>query len=279
MSIGYATQKGLTNSNPMRRWSQQVSYSTPPLPPGNNRRTGAAATLVSQTFTPTASAALSTSIYQFGTGSANLSAVSAQAYKTSYNPSSTGAGTAPGGYVNGTGDFCIEAWLYVPSARSRSEDAVFCALDATGGCAIRLGNAYSSGTSTLNMIQIFARGSSDMDWVNYTWTSDTWTHFAVQRKSATMSFWANGNKLSIAGGSGGGSYNFTTTTGTLVLGSYTTNTADEDIKCYVDEWCVSSSWRYDDSYSTYNVPTAPFSVDEYTRLLHHFDNSWASAAS
>lgn len=276
MSIGYATQKGLTNSNPMRRWSQQVSYSTPPVPPGNNRRTGTAATLVSQTFTATASAALSTTTYKFGTGSANLSAASAQAYKTSWNPSNQGASTAPGGYVTGTGDFCIEAWVYVPTARNTSTGDFIC-LDTTGGAAIRFGYGYNAGT--INYIQIFARGSSDMDWVPYTWTRDTWTHFAVQRKSATMSFWANGNKLTGGGGSGGGSYNFTTSTATLVIGSYTANTADEDIMSYVDELCVSNSWRYDDSQSTYNVPTAPFSVDQYTCLLHHFDNSWASAAS
>jgi len=277
MSIGYATQKGLTNSNPMRRWSQQVSYSIPPAPPGNNRRVGTAATLTSLTFDNTASAELSSTVYQFGTGSADLEAASAQIRRTSYNPTSTGAGTAPGGYVTGTGDFCIESWVYVPTGRDTTTGDLIC-LDTTGGCAIRFGTGYNSGT--INNIQIFARGAADMDHKPYTWTRDTWTHWAVQRKSSVMTFWANGDKLTTGGGgSGGGAYDFSTSTADLVVGSYTFDTTDEDIKMYVDELCVSSSWRYDDSDSTYNVPTSPFSVDEYTRLLMHYDGTWASAAS
>ena len=276
MSIGYATQKGLTNSNPMRRWSQQVSYTTPPTPAGNNRRTGTAANLTSLTFSASNGAAVTNSIYEFGGGSLDLYSNGRTIEYYGYNTSNTGAGTAPGGFPTGTGDFCIEGWFYKPSGRSSATGEVG-GVDTGGGLMIRFGSGYNVGG--INNIALFARGAADLDYAPYTWTADTWTHWAAQRKSGTVSFWANGNKLTKLG-SGGGTYNFASSSNTtIVWGSYDPATGDEDLDGYLDELCVSNSWRYDDTQSTYNVPTSPFTVDQYTCMLFHFDSNLATAAT
>lgn len=276
MSIGYVSQKSLNYGVPPRRFSNLVSYSQGPIVPGS-RRYGSAASLTSLTFSKTTAANTSSSIYKFGTASLNLSSPQSQISYANYNPQNTGAGTAPGGWPTGTGDYCVESWVYIPSGRVTNQDGVICALDSNTGFAIRFGNGYS--TNNFNNIQLFARSGSDMEYFAYTWPINTWVHWAAQRRSGVISVWANGNKLSVSGGSGASSYSYGSTSGTLVLGSYQNNTTDEDIMLYIDEFCMSSSWRYDDSLSYYNVPTAPFTVDNYTRLLFHFDGSYASAAS
>jgi hypothetical protein len=106
-------------------------------------------------------------------------------------------------------------------------------------------------------------------------------HWAVQRKSSTISFRANGNKLSTSGGSGGGAKNFAAASSSdLSIGSYNNGgSSDETMKSWLDEICVSNSWRYDDTYSTYTVPTAAFTVDVYTDMLIHFDTNLTTASS
>ena len=96
-----------------------------------------------------------------------------------------------------------------------------------------------------------------------------------------MSFWANGNKLTITGGSGGGARNFAAASSSdLSMGSYNNGGGtDETLKSWLDEVCVSNSWRYNDTYSTYTVPTAAFTVDTYTDMLIHFDSSLTTAAT
>lgn len=245
----------------------------------NTRRTGAAATRTSLTFTGTGSTTISTSIKQFGAGSLNLTPAGTQIYYNNYNPA-YGTGSGGGGYPNGTGDFCLEGWLYVPSSRSRTETGDWGGLNTTSGLMVRFGNSYNGGN--FNYIQILSRGNADLDRAPYTWVSDTWTHWAVQRKSAVVSIWANGNKLARENGptSPGtcATWNFAATIDQLMIGAPLAGT-DEDVKCYLDEGCFSNSWRYDDTQSTYTVPTSPFSVDEYTCLLFHWDTNLVSAAT
>lgn len=240
----------------------------------NQRRTGTASTNTSYTFVATGSAAVSSTYYQFGGASLNISAASTNVYYSSY--------PADGNWPT-SGDFCIEGWVWVPSSRSRTETGDWGGLNVTNGLEVRFGNSYNGGS--FNYIQILARGQADLDRAPYTWPNETWTHWAVQRKSNVISIWANGNKLAREDGptSPGTAANrtfSTTSPGQVVWGSYASGGGtDEDLKCWIDECCVSNSWRYDDAYSVYTVPTAAFTVDQYTVMLTHWDTNLATASS
>lgn len=241
----------------------------------NERRVGAAATLSTITFSAYNSANYSTSKAAFGAGSLDVEADNKLIYYNNYSSSSTG-----GGWPTGTGDFCIEAWLWIPSGRSRTATGDLVALNYDGGLGIRIGNGYNAGS--FNFIQIWARGQADLDRASYNWPNETWVHMAAQRKSSTITFWANGNRLTRQNGPNGtaATRNFPTGTSQLTIGSYNNGGGtDETMKCWIDELCVSNSWRYDDSKTTYVVPTSAFTVDEYTNLLIHFDSNLTTAAS
>jgi hypothetical protein len=242
-------------------------------PAVNPRRTTTAATLSTITFSGYNGANYSTAKAEFGAGAADLTGSTQVLYYNSYDSSSTG-----GGWPTGTGDFCIEGWIWKPAARGTATTGDLCALNVSGGLGIRFGSGYNSGG--FNHMQVWARGQADMDYCDFTWPDDTWCHFAVQRKSANVTFWANGNKIATAGGSGAGTRNFTSGTAQLTIGSYDNGgTSDETIKSWLDEICVSNSWRYDDTYSTYTIPTAAFTVDTITNMLIHFDSSLTTAAT
>jgi hypothetical protein len=262
-------------------FAARQGFAPPAVVAGNTRRTGAAETQTSRTFSATGSAASSTTYSQFGGGSLNNSAASTNVFFNSY--STTRTTSANGGWPTGTGDFCIEGWLWVPAARSRTETGGWGGLNLTGGLQVRIGNSYNGGN--FNYIQILSRGNADLDRAPFTWPSETWTHWAVQRKSAVVSIWANGNKLARENGptSPGtcATRSFSSSASTQVVwGAYaSTAGTDEDLKCWQDECCVSNSWRYDDAYSTYVVPTSAFTVDEYTCMLTHWDTNLATASS
>jgi hypothetical protein len=235
------------------------------------RRTGAAASLSTFTFSGLNGATYTTSYAQFGAGSADL--VSAGNNRIMQYTSWSGP------FPSGTGDFCIEGWVYKPASRGTASTGDPIVNNQTGGLGIRFGSGYNTGG--FNYLSLFARGQADLDYAAFTWPDDTWCHWAVQRRSATMSFWANGNKLSVTGGSGGGARNFAApSSATLSIGSYNNGgSTDETMRSYLDEICVSNSWRYDDSYSTYTIPTAAFTVDVYTDMLIHFDSSLTTAGT
>jgi len=233
------------------------------------RRTTAAATLSTFSFTGLNSANYSTSKAQFGAGALDITGSTQIIQKTSWS----------GPFPSGTGDFCIEGWVWVPSGRGSASTGDPIVNNQAGGLGIRFGQGYNTGG--FNYLSLFARAQADLDYAAITWPTDTWVHWAVQRKSATMSFRANGNKLTISGGSGGGARNFAAASNTtLSIGSYDNGgTSDETMKSWLDEVCVSNSWRYDDAYSTYTIPTAAFNVDTITDMLIHFDSSLTTAAS
>ena len=258
-------------------------YSRVWVPP-NARRTTAAATLSTFTFSGINGANYTTAKAQFGAGS--LDATGAGQSITYSNWS--------GPYPSGTGDFCVEGWVWVPSTRDMSKSGIAIVNNepgntpvpgpfAPGGLGIRFGIDGSSSAGNFNHLSVFARAEANMDYAAITWPTDTWVHWAVQRKSAVMSFRANGNKLAITGGSGGGTYNFAAPSNVdLSIGDYDSGGSPifgEIMRCYMDEMCVSDSWRYDDAYSTYIVPTLPFTVDTITDMLIHFDSSLTTAAT
>ena len=257
----------------------------------NLRRTTGATSLAPFTFTGVNGANYSTSKAQFGAGS--LDATSASSYLT-YN---TGPWTGP--WPSGTGDFCIEGWAWIPSGRSSAAAdtaAVVCnnstvAVGFRGGLCVRFG--AGSGVGGINNIGIFGRGLVDLDYVAYTWPRDQWVHWAAQRKSGYVSFWANGSRLYKSNAGLGSTYDFlppgTVGPGYFNFGasiasavgspSGTGPPSSEPLLGWMDEVCVSNSWRYDDSYTTYVVPMAAFYVDTLTDLLIHFDSSLTTAAT
>lgn len=241
----------------------------------NPRRTGAADTLSTFTFSGLNGATYTTSYAQFGAGSADL--VSAGNNRLFQYSSWSGP------FPSGTGDFCIEGWVYPPAARGTASTGDPIVNNQTGGLGIRFGSGYNTGG--FNYLSLFARGQADLDYVPFSWPTDTWTHWAVQRKSGAMTFWIAGNKYDNStpgsGGSGGGARNFAAPSSALLsIGSYGNGgTTDETMRSYLDEICVSNSWRYDPSYSTYTIPTAAFTVDEYTDMLIHFDSSLTTAGT
>jgi len=238
-------------------------------PAANTRRTTAAATLSTFTFTGYNSANYSTAKAQFGAGSLDITG-STQIIQY---------GSWSGPFPNGTGDFCVEGWVWIPAAHSNTATGDPICNNVSGGLCIRFGTGYNSGN--FNALSLFARGQADLDYAAITWPRDQWVHWAVQRKSSTMSFWANGNKLAITGGSGGGARNFASpSSSNLSMGSYDNGgSSDETMKSWMDEVCVSNSWRYDDTQSTYVVPTSAFAVDTITDMLIHFDSSLTTAGS
>lgn len=242
----------------------------PAAPAGNTRRTTTAATLSTFTFTGFNSANYSTAKAQFGAGALDVTGSNQIIQKTSWS----------GPYPSGTGDFCVEGWVWVPSSRGSSSTGDPIVNNQSNGLGIRFGKSYNN-PSGFNYLSLFQRNGADLDWAPITWPTDTWCHWAVQRKSATISLWANGNKLTIGGGSSGASTNFASpSSATLSIGSYNNGgTTDETMKSWMDEICVSNSWRYDDTQSTYVVPTSAFTVDTITDMLIHFDSSLTTAAS
>ena len=269
MTITYATQNSLQNG--LRRLSKQVSNQAPAA---GTRRTGTAATITAITFSAYNSANYSTAKAKFGAGSLDLEASNKVLYYSNYNSSTTG-----GGWPTGTGDFCIEGWVWIPSGRTAGTGDPI-SFNVAGGLGVRFGQGYNSGG--VNNLAIWARGQADLDYAAITWPTNAWNHWAVQRKSATISIWANGNKLTRVNGPSGtaATRSFNSGSAQLTIGSYDNGGGtDETVKASLDEICVSNSWRYDDTQSTYTVPTAAFTVDQYTCLLIHADSSLTTAST
>ena len=271
MTITYSTQNSLRNG--LRRMTKQVSNQAPAA---GARRTGTAATLTTITFSAYNSANYSTAKAKFGAGSLDLEASNKVLYYNSYS-STAGVG---GGWPSGTGDFCIEGFVWIPSGRTSGTGDPIC-FNTAGGLCVRFGAGYNSGG--VNNLSIWARGQADLDYAAITWPTNAWVHWAVQRKSAAISLWANGNKLTRVNGPSGtaASRSFASSgSAQLTIGSYDNGGGtDETVKASLDEICVSNSWRYDDTQSSYQIPTDAFFVDQYTNLLIHADSSLTTAGT
>lgn len=235
----------------------------------NTRRTGTASTNASQTWTASG-AVTSTAEFKFGTASEYVAATTDEIYTSAGSPT----------FMDyGTGEFTLEWWQYFGSLSGHSNSCDLMSNDTTGGFGIRLAQAYeTNGLSSANpkYINIFARGQADLDYWDITtrsgggsWTTGQWYFCALQRKGTTMSFWLDG-KLCTRSGSGGGSRNFASGTNIKV------GTADGGNgvgPAYIDEFCWSNTYRYDDPAAAIPVPTAAFTVDSYTTQLMHMDGS------
>lgn len=244
----------------------------------NQRRGGDPATNPSYTWTvPVGVANINTTIKQFGTGSM--------------------FGNTGGGYIQsttssnamavGTGDFTVEGWVYVPTARANNQTADIIVNNATSGLGIRMGPTYNnSGANALNAISVFARASTDGPYANITWPRDQWNHFVAQRSNTAagaanvvFTFWVNGTKLTNTGGGNLNATNFgTANTTTITIGNYNSGgLTDENLRgMYLDEVTVTKGFQRYDTVGPIVVPVEPFVVDQYTGLLMHMDGTSGS---
>ena len=238
----------------------------------NARRTAAASTNASQTYTASG-AVTSTTQFKFGTASEYVATTSDYIY--------TSAGTPT--YMDfGTGDFCIESWVYITgttpgTGRTPYSTSDVMSLDTPGGFGFRLGQSFGGGsltTTTPKYINIFARAQADLDsWtLPSNWVSGQWYFLVIQRKSAVTAAWLNGVVLTKTD-AGGGTRNFASNGGSDTIKIGTADGSNGIGPAYIDELCVSNTYRYTNQTANIPVPTAAFTVDAYTTQLMHMDGA------
>lgn len=238
---------------------------------GNARRTGTASTNASLTWTANNSAVTSTTQYKFGTASERLSAT---------NSDISSAATTIGGV--GTNDWCIECFIYLDSLSNHSASCDVYSHNTSYGLGFRLAQQYDTNglsSGSPQYINIFARQQADLDYWNLgsSWPTGQWNFVVLQRKGSTISCWVNGTLLTRNTGPNGtaSGYTFDTSSAELRVG-----TADggnglgpSSSYAYIDEFCLSNTYRYTDTAANIPVPTAAFTVDSYTVQLLHMDGS------
>tara|TARA_R110000868_G_scaffold40503_1_gene139735 strand:- start:899 stop:1624 length:726 start_codon:yes stop_codon:yes gene_type:complete len=153
------------------------------------------------------------------------------------------AGTA---FQYGTGDFTIEAWVYILSfipsgsvifSQSVSGTNYFVFGVGASGSIIFTGTASGGGTSIL--------GPSNI-------SLNTWAHIAACRESGIVRVFVNG----ISGTPTSNSTNFSDTTRLPTVGNYSHAFATVYTEGYIDELRITKGIaRYQ---STFTPPTAPF---------------------
>ena len=231
----------------------------------NARRTGSASTNASQSWGANG-AVTSTAQYKFGTASEYVSSSTEEIYTSSGSPT----------FMNyGTGDFCIEFWIYLSSLSGHTTSSDLLSNDTSGGFGVRLAQQYNgnSGGTITNKFNIFARQQADLDyWTLPTnWPTGQWNFCAVQRKSGVTAFWVNGT-LCTKTDNGAGSRNFASNSGNEIKVG-TADGGDGVGPAYIDEVCWSNTYRYTDQTANIPVPTAAFTVDSYTTQLMHMDGT------
>jgi hypothetical protein len=248
------------------RTAQQAAWRS--YAAANARRTGTASTNASITYTA-GGAVTSTAQYKFGTASEYVATSNDEIATTAGSPS----------YMNfGTDEFTIEMWIYIPTVGSgHSQSCDVMSNDTSNGFGFRLAQSYNTNslnTANARFLNIFARQQADLDYwdLGSTWPAAAWNFVVIQRKGTTMSCWVNGTLLTRSDGSGGsgGTRDFSSGTSILI------GTADGSNgvgPAYIDELCVSNTYRYTDDTSNIPVPTAAFTLDSYTSQLMHMDGA------
>jgi len=238
------------------------------------RRTGAADTNSSLTWTANSGSTTSSTYAKYGSTSLYSSTTTSEIYSAN-NP----------GIMNyGTGDFTLEWYMYLSTLAGQSASSDVCSNDTGGGFGFRLARNYNtqglSSGANAKWINIFARGQADLNsWDistgtsgDATWQTGKWYYCVLQRKSANMAFWLDGVLKTNTFGSGGGTRNFASSgaSSNIKIG-----TADggNGVIFYTDEWCWSNTWRYDDSGDIDTLPSAAFTVDEFTDQLMHMEGT------
>lgn len=253
---------GLATTAQTAGWQSYVA------PVANARRTGTASTNSSLTWTAASNATTSTTQFKYGTASERL---------VDTGSTINSASTTIGGM--GTTDFTIECYIWLDSLSNHSLSTDVYSHDTSYGFGFRLAQSYNgnSGNTITNKMNIFARQQADLDyWTLPTnWPTGQWNFVAIQRKSGTFAAWVNGTLCTKSNASS--SYNFDTGSAALRVGTADGGdglgpTSGSNYS-YIDEFCISNTYRYDDPTDDIPVPTAAFTVDSYTVQLLHMDGS------
>jgi len=234
----------------------------------NPRVVGASSTNDAATWSRDGSPVTKTAIKRFGTASG-------------FSPSSSERIELTADiFPSGTGDFTFEFWLYIEtlSGHDASCDLFAANPSPEGGIGVRLARQFNEdGLSSANpkYISLFARQQADLDqWTLPTnWPINTWHFMVIQRRSGVMSCWYNGTLLPRQNGpSGTGTASGRNYAQSSYITLFDASSYSGAGPIYIDEFCVSKSFaRYADTDADIPVPTAPFTVDEYTSHLLHMD--------
>jgi len=253
-------------------FASRFAFQSPQQSTSNARRAGTASTNASLTWFNEFNVTTSTTQYKFGTASERL-AVDSQARSRIDS-----ANTTIGNW--GTTDFTIECYIWLDSRSNHSKSSDAHSHDTDYGFAFRLAQSFDANTTNTitDKLSIFARGRADLDyWTLPTnWPTGQWNFVVIQRKSGSFAAWVNGTVLPKSNASS--NYNFGTGSGRIRIGSAAGSDSglgsiSGSDYVYIDEFCMSDTYRYDNPNADIPVPTAPFTVDSYTVQLMHMDGS------
>jgi hypothetical protein len=158
----------------------------------------------------------------------------------------------------GTGDFTVEAWVYITGGRG--ERVLFVA-NATNGA-----NIFLSGSG---LIGIGRRGVDVNNTFGSTPTSNSWNHVAVARSGTSITCWVNG----AVSGTQSQSNSINYAQGAANIGAIS-DYADQEFGGYISSLrVVKGTAVYNPASSTITVPTAPLTNITNTSLLLNFTNA------
>lgn len=159
----------------------------------------------------------------------------------------------------GTGDLTLEAWINIQADFSTTGTVVF-TLRTSFSDPSEV--AFGVNSSPNNF---FVRlGTTSYTSSSFTWNTDTWYHLALVRNSGSVNFYIDGTLDSAYTNL---SYTQDLPARTLGIASLT-YAGVRAMPGYIDEVRVSNTARYT---SSFTAPTAPFTNDDNTILLYHFD--------
>jgi Concanavalin A-like lectin/glucanases superfamily len=235
----------------------------------NARRVGTSSTNSSLTWTASGVTTSDTQ-FEFGNASARISTSTSEIQSNSTDILSVG-----------TGDFTVEFWIYIDSLSNHSASCDVFALDTSSGFGLRFAEKYDTnglGSANPRYMNIFARAVADLDTFNLgaSWPIDQWNFVVIQRKSGSFAAWVNGSLTTKTDASS--SYNFTTSSGTVNIGTADGGngvgpTGGNTTYVWIDEFCISNTYRYNEPTENIPVPTAAFTLDSYTTQLLHMDGT------
>lgn len=188
----------------------------------------------------------STALKKFGAGSALFDGNGD--YLSVYNN---------GDYNFGTGDFTVEAWIYIAANSSLNaisqRTALVFAVSNGSNDTFELSIAGDSGTTGTGLY-IYTSAKGSVDSVAASISQGAWHHVAVCRSSGTVRFYLDGSKV---GGDIAYTYQCGHSTNFPAIGgrSYSANYYNY-LNGNIDEIRVTKAARY--TGSTYTVPTGPF---------------------
>jgi len=219
------------------------------------------------TWTAQGAAELSTAQFKFGT--ASLYTDSDQSSQSDFNASS-GDRT----FLDiGSGDFTISFWFRMTSGTSTNKHQDCLANNTINGIGLRFGKQFLS--ATRNGFGIFARQQADLDQFDYTWNDDTWYWVVTQRSGTTITFWVDGTQQTRSDGPNGtaGSRTFANWDGSSEITMGSAQGTDGSRFVYFDELNITVGSALYPTSGSITVPTAPFTVQQYTTQLVHWDGS------